>query len=115
MTVVPNAQAFIKSEQFQLGSDEVKDYPSFEVTAQVGGNLGNGAARLGEYKFDKMYNGAAAYTNGNYIVFYDGDSDGWQWVQGYNQWAGDGPVLTVVPDAQAFIKSKQFQLELGTV
>ena len=88
---------------------------SFEVTAQVGGNLGNGAARLGEYKFDKMYNGAAAYTNGNYIVFYDGDNDGWQWVQGYNQWAGDGPVLTAVPDAQAFIKSKQFQLELGTV
>eukprot|EP00984_Skeletonema_dohrnii_P024029 scaffold13135_cov110-Skeletonema_dohrnii-CCMP3373.AAC.1 len=95
---------------FQLGTDEVKDYPTFEVTAQVGGKLGDGPARLGMYKFDKMWNGAAAYTNGKYIVFYGGARDGWQWNQGYNFWAGFGPALSEIADAQGFIKSKQFQL-----
>jgi len=32
--------------------------------------------RLGVYTFDKMWNGAAAYTNGQYFVFYGGDNDG---------------------------------------
>ena len=80
------------------------------MTAQVGGNLGDGPARLGVYEFDKMYNGAAAYTNGQYIVFYGGARDGWQWVTGFNQWAGNGPALSAIDDAQGFVTSKQFQL-----
>jgi len=88
--------------------------PPFEVTAQVGGNLGSGPARLGEYTFDKMWNGAAAYTNGNYILFYDGADDGWQWVTGYNSWAGDGPLLSDVPNAQAYVEYNQFQLGAAT-
>ena len=87
-----------------------EEYPPFTITAQVGGNLGNAAARLGEYTFDKMWNGAAAYTNGQYIVFYGGSNDGWQWVTGYNRWAGNGPSLTDVADAQAFVTYMQFQL-----
>ena len=57
----------------------------FTGTAQVGENLSDVTARLGEYTFDKMWNAAAAYTNGNYILFYCGSIEGWQWVRGYNQ------------------------------
>jgi hypothetical protein len=60
--------------------------------------------------FDRMYNGVAAYTDGKYIVFYGGDKDGWQWVDSYNAWAGNGPALSAIIDAQCFIKSEQFQL-----
>jgi hypothetical protein len=88
----------------------VSTYPSFEVTAKIGGNLGSVDARLGVYEFDKLYNGVAAYTNGNYTIFYGGDNDGWQWVQAYNQWAGDGPLLASVPTAQDFVEHMQFSL-----
>ena len=107
---IPDAQSFITHAKFQLASDVVEFYPTFEVTAQVGGNLGDGPARIGMHKFDKMYNGAAAYTNGQYIVFYGGARDGWQWVTGFNQWAGNGPALSAIDDAQGFVTSKQFQL-----
>jgi len=66
-------------------------------------------------KFDKMYNGAAAYTNGTYIVFYGGDKSGWQWVASYNAWAGNGPALSAIDDAQGFINSEQFQLASNDV
>ena len=88
----------------------VDEHTPFTVTAQVGGNLGDAAARLGDYTFDKMWNGAAAYTNGQYIIFYGGSNSGWQWVTGYNQWAGNGPSLNDVADAQAFVTYMQFQL-----
>jgi hypothetical protein len=81
----------------------------FEVTAQIRGNLGGGAEQLGVYEFDKVYNGASAFKNSNCIVFYSGNSGGWQWVGAYNQWAGDGPLITLVPTAQEFVKSMQFQ------
>ncbi len=82
----------------------------FTVTAQVGGNLRDAAARLGEYAFDKMWNGVEAYTNGQYIVFYGGSIEGWQWVRGYNQWTGNGPSLNEVVDAKYFITHMQFQV-----
>jgi hypothetical protein len=93
----------------------VPDFPSFKLTAQIGGNLGSGAERLGVYEFDKLYNGAAAYKNGNFFVFYGGDTSGWQWVGDYNQWAGNGPALSSVPTAQDFMKYMQFQLETDEV
>jgi len=68
---------------------EVKNYPPFSVTASVGGNPGKMSARLGEYTFDKIWNNAAAYANGNYILFYGGQRDGWQWVQLYSYWAAN--------------------------
>ena len=111
LSAIHDAQTFIKSFKFELV------YPSFQVTARaVGGTLGGGAPRLGWYKFDKMYNGAAAYDNGSYYVFYNsgksytGDELGWQWVQRYNHVAGYGPVLSAVHDAQGCIRYKQFYI-----
>jgi hypothetical protein len=88
----------------------VPTFPSFEVTAQIGGSLGGGTERLGVYEFDKVHNGAAAYKNSHYIVFYGGDRDGWQWVGGYYWLAGNGPAIASVPTAQKFVKYMQFQL-----
>jgi hypothetical protein len=114
--VAQSAQAFVKLQQFQLATDILADVPGFEVTAQVGGNLGGAAARLGRYELDKFFNGAPAMKNENgYIMFYGGDGDGWQWVTGYNQWAGDGPLLSTVPSPEDFVRHMQFALSSDPV
>jgi hypothetical protein len=74
----------------------------------MGGDLG--CARLGFYEFDKMYNEAAAYTNGDYIIYYPSDNYGWQWVQGYDQVAVIGPQLAPVPTAQDFVKYLEYKI-----
>ena len=62
-------------------------------------------------RLNKMWNGVLAYKNGNnYILHYGGDDVGWQWVPGYDHWAGDGPTLSDVPDAQAFVRTMHFKI-----
>jgi hypothetical protein len=88
-------------------------YPSFEVTAQIGGNLAGADARIGFYQFDKLYNGVAAYTNSHYFIYYFGNDYGWQWTPQYDGWAGNGPQLDLVPTAQDFVEHSQFLLAGG--
>jgi hypothetical protein len=102
---LPTAQDFVKAMQFQLATDEVPTFPSFEVTA---GN--NDPDLFGVYEFDRLYNGAAAYKNGNYFIFYQGNNKGWQWVTAYSMRAGNGPQLASVPTAQDFVNYRQFEL-----
>jgi len=88
----------------------VKDYPPFTITNKVGDNHNNVPTRLGEYTFNKIWNGAAAFTNGNYIIFYGGTGYGWQWATDESQLAANGPALSEVANVQAYVKSWQFQL-----
>jgi hypothetical protein len=107
---VASAEDFVHYSLFTLASDAVQDFASFEIVAQVGGNLGGGADRLGIYTYSKMFNGIPSYSNSKYILFYGSGTSGWQWVSGYNQWAGNGPSSNVITTAKKFVRYMQFQL-----
>ena len=81
--------------------DVVKDYPPFTITNKVGDNHNNVPTRLGEYTFNKIWNGAAAFTNGNYIILYGGTGYGWQWATDESQLAANGPALSEVANGCA--------------
>ena len=80
---------------------------------RIGGRLGDEAGRIGEYTYDKEKNGASAFTNGKYVIFYGGDRNGWQWVPGYNHWAGYGPKLSNISTAREFVEYEQFSTGRG--
>jgi hypothetical protein len=94
---------------FSLATDAVLDVPSFEVIAQIGGNLGDEAGRIGTYDFKKMYNSAASFTNGKYYIFFS-SSGGWQWTSSYSAWAGNGPSLATIASAEDYVHHAQFSL-----
>ena len=85
----------------------------FEVYAQIGGNLGSVSDRIGKYTYDRQFNGAGAYTNGKFFIFYGGDKEGWQWVSGYGSWAGNGPLLSTVSTAREFVEYQEFSTHPG--
>ena len=96
-------------------SRSLSSQADFEVTARTSGGssrLDSGVDRLGVYKFDyHLSTGVSAYknTNGKYVIFYDFQTDSWQWIGASDQSVGDGPTLALIPTALDFVEFKGFQ------
>ena len=89
------------------------------MTARTSGgssSLDSGVDRLGVYKLDdddyqEFTGDVNAYknTNGKYVIFYDFQTDSWQWIGASDQAVGDGPTLALIPTALDFVEFKGFQ------